>query len=73
MFFDTLDDSFSDILKEAFKSLDYSKLIDFFSIRNVFRPMIMSIIEDLNLRIMDDTDSNYYLLQKNEARTLQIM
>lgn len=73
MFFDTLDDSVSDVLVKALRSLDYSKLIDFFSIRNVFRPMVEALTADLNLKVMDDTNTNMYFLPKDEAKKLEIM
>jgi hypothetical protein len=73
VFFDTLDGSVSDVLVKALKSLDYTKLVDFFSIRNVFRPMVLALVQELNLKVTDDTNTNCYFLAKDVAKRLEIM
>lgn len=72
MFFDSLDDTINDDLKKALRRLDYSKLIDFFSVRNIFRPMIFELIQELNLKVDDDTNSKIYILSKQDADHLEI-
>lgn len=72
MFFDSLDDSISEILKKSLKSLDYSKLVDFFSVREIFRPMIFEIINELNLKVEDDCTTNCHILSKEDANKLVI-
>jgi hypothetical protein len=73
VFFDSLDDSISEVLKKAMISLEYSKNIDFFSVRNIFRPMIFEIMEEMNLKLQDDTNAVCYILPKEVAKSLDVV
>lgn len=72
VFFDSFDDLPSDALKNALMSLDYSKLIVFFAVRSVFRPMTFQMIEDMNLVLHDDTNAICHILPKEEAKLFEV-
>lgn len=61
-----------EILKNVLKSFDYANLVTIFSIRNVFRPMALEIINEKNLEIADDTNTVCYYLPKGDAKNLEM-
>ena len=73
LFFDTIDDSVSETLKNVIKLLDYSKIVFFCSVRNIFRPMILDIAKELDLRIYHDITTNCHYLPREDATKLKIV
>lgn len=69
MFFDTLSENPQALIK-ILKTLDYTSLIDFFAIRNEFRSMLFDIACDLNLDVIEDTDTTCYYLARDDALQL---
>lgn len=67
-----MSDVLSDDLVNVLKEVDYTNLVDFYSIRNVFRPMALKIVEDLNLEIHDDTDAICYYIPRKAALEFKI-
>lgn len=72
IFFDSLNDFAGKDLTGVLKTFDYSKLIDFYSVRNVFQPVALTIIKDLNLKIMEETNGFCYSLPKDDAKLLEV-
>lgn len=71
MFFDTLSDN-RDKLMKFLKTVDYTNLIDFFAVRNDFRSMTSEIVCELNLDVIEDTNTTCYYLAREDAVKLVI-
>lgn len=69
MFFDSLSENREALIK-ILKTLDYTSLIDFFAIRNEFRSMTFDLVGNLNLDVIEDTNTTCYYLARDDALQL---
>lgn len=61
-----------EILRTTLEKLDYSKLIDFFSVRNEFSSLALRLMKDLNLQCIEETNAICFFLPRHDALNLQI-
>ena len=61
-----------EVLKNALKSLDFSLKSFFFSIRNEFQPMVHELCNELNLKVLEHTDTICLKLPKQDALKFEI-
>lgn len=69
VFFDSLSGN-SEVLIKTLETLDYTNLIDYFAIRNEYRSMSYGIVRDLNLNMIEDTNTTCYFFPKEDALQL---
>lgn len=67
-----MNDVLSNDLVNVLRNFDYKKLVDFCSLRNVFRPMALKLIEELHLTIHDDTNAICYYLPKDDSMKFKV-
>lgn len=69
--FATLDPNFQE-LKTALKLLNYSSMLFFMCVREVYRPVLYEVVEEENLRVIFDDGTVMKYLTKEEANKFEI-
>ncbi|CRK88091.1 CLUMA_CG001876, isoform A [Clunio marinus] len=72
VFFDTLDHSLNETLKNCIALLDFSTTIKMYDIRRIFLPIVYDVINSQNLSAIERADLICYMLPKMEALNLKI-